>query len=237
MGGGSSLNPFGGNFSPSDAFQSTRNTLFGSPGRTEQNIFPGYYTGAEGRSFADMIRALAERGIALPGQVATGPAVSAFRNPYQTALLDRFTPTTAETDVLNQVSDRTSAAFAARGLGATPIAASSTAASIAPTLVGLRQAQVENLRQALGGDVAEQGAITGANITQRGQTIQGLLAEWAAKLQSLMNLFETAAVPRSLGAETRGGTNPILAPIDISKIIESLSGGGAGAGAATGAIV
>ena len=231
MGGSSSLNPFGGEFDLGDAFSKTRNSLFGSPGRTEQQIFPGYYTGAEGRSFADTIRALADRGITLPGQVATGPAVSAFRNPYQTALLDRFTPTTAETDVLNQVSDRTSAAFAARGLGATPIAASSTAASIAPTLVGLRQAQIEQLRQALGGDVAEQQAITGANITQRGQTLQGMLAEYVAKLQSLMSLFEQAAVPRSLGAETRGGTNPILAPINLTDLIKSGATAGGGGGA------
>ena len=228
MGGGSSLNPFGGNFSLSDAFGSTRNTLFGSPQRTSQQIFPGYYQGQEGRNFADTIRRLAEAGIALPGPVATGPAVSAFRAPFQSAVLDRFTPTTAETDVLNQVMDRTAAQFASRGLGATPIAASSTAASIAPTLVGLRQSQIENLRQALGGDVAEQQAITGADITQRGQTLQGLLAEFAARLQALQNLFSEAAIPRSLGGETRGGTNPILAPLDISKMFGSAASGGAG---------
>ena len=76
--------------------------------------------------------------------------------------------------------------------------------------------------------MAEQGAITGANITQRGQTIQGLLAEWAAKLQSVMNLFETAAVPRSLGAESRGGTSPILKPIDLSEAANKGLGGGGG---------
>lgn len=215
MGGGSSLNPFGGNFSLSDAFRSTRNTVFGSPQQSRQQVFPGYFQGQEGRDFADAIRRLADAGITLPSPVGIRPATSAFRAPYQSAILDRFTPTQAETDLLNTISDRTAAQFASRGLGATPIAASATAASIAPTLVGLRQAQIENLRAALAGDVGEQQALTGQEITQRGQTLQGLIAQYATRLQSLLNLFETAAVPRSLGAETRGGNAPILAPINL----------------------
>ncbi|HWO56530.1 MAG TPA: hypothetical protein VNN55_03075 [bacterium] len=219
MGGGSSLNPFGGNFSLSDAFRSTRNTLFGSPQRTSPQVFTGYYQGQEGRDFADTIRRLAEAGVALPSPVSLGPAVSAFRAPYQSAILDRFQPTSAESDLLATIADRTAGQLAARGLGATPVAASATAASIAPALVELRQRQIDNLRQALGGDVAEQQALANLALTQRGQTLQGLIAEYATRLQSLLNLFEAAALPRSLGSETRGGTNPILQPIDVTKLI------------------
>lgn len=235
MGGSSNWNPLSENsfLNPGAQFRGARNTLFGSPQRTDQQIFPGYYEGTEGREFADTIRRLATEGFGLPEPVATGPAISPFRDPYRAALLDRFSPTTAETDVLNQVSDRTAANFASRGLGATPIAASATAASIAPTLVDFRSRQIEALRQALGGDVAENEAITGQNITQRGQTLQGLIAQFAARLQTLMNLFETAAIPRSLGAETRGGTNPILKPIDLTELAnqigsKAIGGGGGG---------
>lgn len=228
MGGGSSLNPFGGNFSPSDAFRSTRNTLFGSPQQSRPQVFPGYFQGEEARAFAEEIRNVANQILNVPAAIGTGPAMSRFRPAYESSVLDRFTPTTAETDLLNTVSDRTAAQFASRGLGATPIAASATAASIAPTLVELRQRQIENLRQGLAGDVSEQASGRDAAIAQRGQTIQSLLAQYGTRLQALLNLFESAAIPRGLGQETRGGTNPIFSPINIAELIKAGAGGGSG---------
>ena len=170
-------------------------------------VFPGVYeTSKERRAFGDQLRQFIMNGAGNLSAPIAGysPTQSSFYNPYQSSIMDRFMPTTAENDILNQVSDRTSAAFASRGLGATPIAASSTAASIAPTLAAMRQQQIENLRQALSGDVGAALTSREQDIGQRGGDITALLDRYRTKLQGLLNFFEQAYFPRALGQESSG---------------------------------
>lgn len=175
-------------------------SLGGGKSKSDVRVFQGVYPGmGERREFGDLIKDYLNRVPKMRDPLNFAPATSSFRDPYRSAVLDRFTPTTAETDVLNQVSDRTAAGFAARGLGATPIAASSTAASIAPTLVGLRQAQIENLRSALGGDVAEADALNRLTQTQRSGDMTTELEQYRTRLAGLMQFFEQAFLPRALG--------------------------------------
>lgn len=178
----------------------------GGKSSSSQRVFPGVYeTSAQRRAFGDQIRPFIMAGAAPPPpRIASySPTQSSFFNAYQSALKDRFTPTSAESDLLGQISDRTSAAFAARGLGATPIAASSTAASVAPSLVAMRNSQIENLRQALAGDVTAATTVRGQDIDQRGADMTAGLEAYRAKLQGLLNFFEQAYFPRSLGAESK----------------------------------
>lgn len=113
---------------------------------------------------------------ATPAQLALGIEQSPFFQLFRSALTDRFTPTSAENQLLSNIMDQTSAQFARRGLGASPIAASSTAASIAPALVSLRQQQIENLSNALSQTLAGQQL----GLTQRGQNIETNLANLQA---------------------------------------------------------
>src|SRR3972149_3483118 len=87
-----------------------------------------------------------------------------YRGMYEQTLRNPYMPTSAENQLLENIMGQTSAQFARRGLGASPIAASSVAASIAPSMVQMRQNQIEAIRQALQGDVAEQGSLSQLNL-------------------------------------------------------------------------
>src|SRR3972149_1606878 len=139
--------------------------------------------------------------------VTTNIEQSPFFSNFQSALNDRFTPTAPENQLLENIMGQTSAQFARRGLGTSPIAASSTAASIAPSLVQMRQNQIEAIRQALQGDVAEQGSLSQLN-----------LQSWLAKIQSLLSLLETAGKYQPLGQTSTqaGGKSGLLEGLPIS---------------------
>lgn len=141
---------------------------------------------------------------ATPAQLALGIEQSPFFQLFRSALTDRFTPTAPENQLLSDIMDQTSAQFARRGLGAAPIAASSTAASIAPALVQLRQQQIGNLSNALaqslagqqlgltqrGQDITTNLANLQAGVTQRGQTIDAGVTQRGQDLQSFFNTLQ-----------------------------------------------
>src|SRR3990172_4212248 len=116
------------------------------------------------------------------GQLPLGIEQSPFFNLFRSALTDRFTPTTAENQLLQDIMGQTSSQFSRRGLGVSPIAASTTAASIAPALVQLRQQQINSLANALGQTL--QGQELG--LTQRAQDIAGRFNT----IQSLLNFLQ-----------------------------------------------
>lgn len=136
------------------------------------------------------------------GQVPTDIAQSPFFGAFQSALTDRFTPTAPEEQLLEDIMGRTSAGFARRGLGTSPIAASSTAASIAPSLIQLRQNRINELGNAitqwLGGQQL--------GLTQRGQDISSFTTQRGLTLQSLLNFLESTRT-RPLGQQGGGGFN------------------------------
>jgi len=128
------------------------------------------------------------------------PASSVYRKPLETAIMNPYQPTSSENQLLENIMGQTSSQFARRGLGGSPIAASSVAASIAPSMVQMRQNQIEAIRQALQGDVAEQGSLSQLN-----------LQSWLAKIQSLLSLLETAGKYQPLGqTSTQTGGKPGL---------------------------
>ena len=116
------------------------------------------------------------------GQLPLGIEQSPFFNLFRSALTDRFTPTTAEDQLLQDIMGQTSSQFSRRGLGTSPIAASTTAASIAPALVQLRQQQINSLANALGQTL--QGQEWG--LIQRAQDIAGRFNT----IQSLLNFLQ-----------------------------------------------
>lgn len=118
-----------------------------------------------------------------------GMLQSAMSNPYQ--------PTSAENQLLENIMGQTSSQFARRGLGASPIAASSVAGSIAPSLIAMRQQQLANLFQGLTGELG-----VGQNLlTQRGQDIQSTLGQRQMQLQGLLQFLEQMGFRRNLGQQ------------------------------------
>lgn len=119
-----------------------------------------------------------------------GMLQSAMSNPYQ--------PTSAENQLLENIMGQTSSQFARRGLGASPVAASSVAGSIAPSLITMRQQQLANLFQGLSGELG-----VGQNLlTQRGQDIQSSLGQRQMKLEGLLQFLEQMGFRRNLGQES-----------------------------------
>jgi len=170
--------------------------LFGTPSEQTSNpvIDPALLSPENVNAVINQIMSMTSAPSAVPGRVAqaatpgrVGPAAtpaqlslgieqSPFFQMFQSALTDRFTPTQAENNLLASIMDQTSAQFARRGLGASPIAASATGAAIAPALVQLRQQQIGNLANALSQTLAGQQL----GLTQRGQNITTNLANLQA---------------------------------------------------------
>lgn len=123
-----------------------------------------------------------------------GNVSSPFMQPLQSAISDRFTPTSAENQLLSDIMGKTSAQFANRGLGASPIAATTTAASIAPSLIQMRQNQIQDILAALGLDVNTQ-------LGQRGQDINADITQRQTQLQGLLQFLEQMGFRRNLGQE------------------------------------
>src|SRR3989337_910026 len=98
---------------------------------------------------------------------------------------------------VSQQFGQTSSQFARRGLGASPIAASSVAGSIAPSLIAMRQQQLQNLFSGLSGELQQ-----GQNLlTQRGQDINSLLGQRQQQLAGLLQFLEQMGFRRNLGQQ------------------------------------
>ena len=123
--------------------------------------------------------------------------VNRYQNMITGALNNPYTPTSAEDQLLQNIMGQTSSQFARRGLGASPIAASSVAGSIAPSLIAMRQQQLQNLFSGLSGELQQ-----GQNLlTQRGQDINSLLGQRQQQLAGLLQFLEQMGFRRSLGQE------------------------------------
>jgi len=179
-------------------------------------------------------------GFSLPDQVSTGVKESSFFDDFRSALTDRFTPTSAEQQLLENIAARTSAEFTRRGLGTGPIAATGVASSVAPSLVRLRQNRIRNLgdaiTQSLGGQqlglTQRQQDIT-AGLGERDQDITQRAQDFVDRtntIQALLN-FLRFGEKRTLGQ--RGGESfnfGILSPSGSSA--GGSSGGSEGSGGA-----
>lgn len=141
-------------------------------------------------------------------------ANSPYRDMLFNSMSNPFRPTSAEDQLLSDIMGTTSAAFARRGLGASPIAASTVGASIAPTLIALRQQQLQNIMQALGMDIGEQATerqrTTAAGLTQREQDINASLGQRSTQLQALLNFLQMVGFKRPLGTSATGATPGIF---------------------------
>ena len=145
---------------------------------------------------------------------------SSYSQPLQSALSNPFIPTSAEDQLLSDIMGKTSAQFANRGLGASPIAATSTAASIAPSLIQMRQSQIQNILAALGLDVNTQ-------LGQRGQDINAFVIQRQMQLDALLKYLEQVGFPRTMGQESTGATPGLVG--EITGAIKDVAGAGAGA--------
>lgn len=202
-------------------------------------------TGAGPQSFArESFGGIPSQGRISPGQIPVGIEQSPFFQNFQSALTDRFTPTGPENQILENIQGRTSAEFARRGLGESPVAASQTAASIAPALVQLRQNRINNLQnavqQALGGQqlgLTQRGQDITSGVGQRGQDIQALLSgrgqdieaglgqrgqdissalgQRQATMQALLQLLQFGK-RTPLGQESRGGAPSLLGQTNVN---------------------
>lgn len=168
--------------------------------------------------------------------VSTDISVSPFFANFQSAVNDRFTPTGPENQLLQDIMDRTSAGFARRGLGTSPVAATSTAASIAPSLVQLRTNRINELGNAIsqwlsgqqlgvtqrGQDITS--GLTGReqDITQRGQDITAGLTQRTNMINDLLKFLEFGK-RTSLGQISRGAQ-----PSIFSQLLPGGVGGGGG---------
>jgi len=123
--------------------------------------------------------------------------VNHYQNMITGALNNPYTPTSAEDQLLQNIMGQTSSQFARRGLGASPIAASSVAGSIAPSLIAMRQQQLQNLFSGLGGELQQ-----GQNLlTQREQDINSLLGQRQQQLAGLLQFLEQMGFRRNLGQQ------------------------------------
>src|SRR3990172_1001342 len=123
--------------------------------------------------------------------------VNHYQNMITGALNNPYTPTSAEDQLLQNIMGQTSSQFARRGLGASPIAASSVAGSIAPSLIAMRQQQLEKLLSAFTGELGAQQNL----LTQRGQDVQSTLGQRQTQLQGLLQFLEQMGFRRNLGQE------------------------------------
>ena len=123
-----------------------------------------------------------------------------YRGMYEQTLRNPYMPTSAENQLLENIMGQTSSQFARRGLGASPIAASTVAGSIAPSLIAMRQQQLGNILSGLGGEQAMQQMM----LSQRGMDIQSALSGRQQQLGGLLELIGLGR-PYSLGQTQTGG--------------------------------
>lgn len=208
-----------------DFIKKTGNFLFGREARSESQpvIDPALLQAPQVTEAINRIMGLTAGPSQTFQPVSTDISASPFFGNFQSALNERFTPTTAENQLLEDIMGQTSAQFARRGLGTSPIAASSTAASIAPTLVNLRQQQIGNLQNAIATWLQGQGL----GVSQRGQDISSALTQRSSTLQSLLDLLQFGRKqPLGQTSQSRGGRAGWWpSPRDVV-----VSGGGGGGG-------
>jgi len=127
--------------------------------------------------------------------------LAAMNNPYQA--------TSAENQLLNNIMGQTSAQFANRGLGASPIAASQVASSIAPALIAMRQQQLANLLQGFTtqetvNQNVSQELLTqrGQDVTQRQQDIDSSIRQRQQQMEGLLKFLESMGLSRNMGQQS-----------------------------------
>jgi len=203
-----------------DALRTGRDFVFGTPSEQSSNpvVDPALLSPENINAVIQQIMAMSSgpsAGAPTVGPAATpgrvGPAAnpaslpvgieqSPFFQLFRSAMTDRFTPTAPENQLLSNIMDQTSAQFARRGLGTSPVAASNTAASIAPALVALRQQHIGNLGGALDRTLAGQQL----GLTQRGQDIGTLLANLQAMVSQRGQDSDIATRNLDAGVTQRG---------------------------------
>src|SRR3990167_7582847 len=127
--------------------------------------------------------------------------LAAINNPYQA--------TSAENQLLNNIMGQTSAQFANRGLGASPIAASQVASSIAPALIAMRQQQLSNLllgftNQETVNQNINQELLTqrGQDVSQRQQDIDSSIRQRQQQMEGLLKFLESMGLSRNMGQQS-----------------------------------
>ena len=137
------------------------------------------------------------------------PAQSTYRNMLESAMSNPYAPTSAENNLLNSIMASTSAQFANRGFGASPIAASTVGASIAPSLIAMRQQQLKNIMEALGMDIDEQQKISemgltqrSQDVTQRSQDMDTFAKQRQMQIEGLLKFLESMGLSRNMGQQS-----------------------------------
>lgn len=137
------------------------------------------------------------------------PAQSTYRNMLESAMSNPYALTSAENNLLNSIMASTSAQFANRGFGASPIAASTVGASIAPSLIAMRQQQLNNIMAALGIDIGEQQKISEMGLTQRSQDVtqrqqdmDTFAKQRQMQIEGLLKFLESMGLSRNMGQQS-----------------------------------
>ncbi len=198
-------------------FKNTGQFLFGKEGKSRPAIDPAIMSREQISEAISRLMGMKEWGT---------PAQTQFSSPYETELSNvmsrGYSPTSAENDLLNNIMNRTSAQFASRGLGSSPIAASATASSIAPTLAELRSKYFDQLTNLRGQDINRMGL----GIQQRGQDIESMLQQRTLLSNALLNLLQVGGRRQNVGTVQNQGTPGFLGTLkDMTQSFINLKGG------------
>ena len=131
---------------------------------------------------------------------------NSYADLFQAAMNNPYNPTSAESQLLSNIMGQTSAQFANRGLGASPVAASSVAGSIAPSLIAMRQQQLANLLQGFTTQEQVNQNISQNLLTQRSQDINSSIQQRQMQLEGLMKFLESMGLSRNMGQQSSGIT-------------------------------
>src|SRR3972149_9731444 len=157
---------------------------------------------------------------------------NSYADLFQAAMNNPYNPTSAESQLLSNIMGQTSAQFANRRLGASPVAASSVAGSIAPSLIAMRQQQLANLLQGFTtqeqvNQNVNQELLTqrGQDVSQRQQDIDSSIRQRQQQMEGLLNFLESMGLSRNMGQQSASSG---------FKFSYNQGGGGGGGGGSPG---
>ena len=159
-------------------------------------------------------------------QLNLAPAQSVYRGQLESAMSNPYAPTSAEQNLLNSIMGTTSAQFANRGFGASPIAASTVGASIAPSLIAMRQQQLTNLMAALGIDISEGQKLDEQKLTQREQDIGAFTKQREKQIAGLLDFLKSMGLSRNMGDQSASSGFGISGSMTSTGGTSSAPGGG-----------
>ena len=196
--------------------------LFGRPSESHPEVEAGLLDPTRINEVISRLMNLTGQGPQTFGEIPTGIEQSPFFGHFRSAVTDRFVPTAPENQLLEDIMGRTSAQFARRGLGVSPVSATGTAASIAPSLIQLRQNRINEL----GNAISQWQVGQGMGLTQRGQNIGAALDQRTTALNSLLNLLQFGR-SQPLGQTSRGETPGLFDVAEqVSRTVANVKGGG-----------